>query len=122
MTSTPRRERSRSELVMVVGAIAPSPKPVPQRVGAKGQSDCAPDIMLFGKGQQLGVRYPASPWEKALCRAVADDTLGELVVRRLSRGQVKQSGVMPYIPCMKPLNWGAIIIATALVRDVVGTT
>jgi hypothetical protein len=45
----------------------------------KGQSDCAPDFSLFGKGHRLGGLNPIADEEKARSRAVADDTLGEPV-------------------------------------------
>ena len=48
----------------VTGAIAPHLTLSPQRVGAKGQSDCAPDILLFGKGQRVDVLYPDSRRKK----------------------------------------------------------
>jgi len=45
-------------------------------------------------------------WEKAISRALADDTLGEVVVRRLSRGSQVVMGVSPYIRCMYPPDDG----------------
>jgi hypothetical protein len=42
--------------------------------------------------------------EKALSRAIADDTLGEVVVRRLSRKSRVVAGGRPYIPCMLPVD------------------
>lgn len=46
---------------------------------------------------------PASPKvrrEPLSCRAVADDTLGEQVVRRLSWGSNKCRGSSPYKQCL----------------------
>jgi hypothetical protein len=43
-----------------------------------------------------------SPQGTVLSRAVADDTLGEIVVRRLSRRSGVVAGVRPYIRTMYP--------------------
>src|SRR5580658_1161347 len=44
--------------------------------------------------------FTRSPQGTLYGRAVADDTLGELVVRRLSRGRLVVKGESPYIRCM----------------------
>lgn len=51
---------------------------------------------------------PEARREHLYGRAVADDTLGEVVVRRLSRKSAKVIGVSPYKRTMYPLVQGWI--------------
>ena len=47
---------------------------------------------------------PGSRRKKQFSRALADDTLGAVVVRPLSRGSGKVRALRPYIPCMSPVE------------------
>jgi hypothetical protein len=56
---SPRLSANSRDSEFVVGAIAPYLKPVPQRVGAKGQSDwCGRLVSFWVKDNRLDVRYP----------------------------------------------------------------
>jgi len=72
----------------------------PQRVGAKGQSDCAADLSVFGKGHWLNGQHPASPQGKSDKSGASRRHVGGASVRRLSRKREVVMGVSPYIPCM----------------------
>src|SRR6267142_6201396 len=68
----------------VVGALAPYPKPVPQRVGARASRPLAPDLTIFGKGHRLGGLHPIAEG-KSVKSGGSPRHVGEPVVRRLSR-------------------------------------